>query len=599
MNFFPKVWKYLGEIGAGGINDNRELKLLRLYNRSVVATIVVLFFVAADFLRHDLLYVACVNIAVATGMFFCLLLTGWRQFFAGRIFYLLLLHAAVLHHHFYFGFAAGFWIMHLVLLPGPIMLFPQRRMIVYFSLLAGMVLTVAAILIFSRHMPPLFTAMNAALGERFLAMNLVRAPIILAVISFIVFFENNRVESELARAAAKANEAAEAKALFLSNMSHELRTPMNAVKGFSEILLQIVDSVPDKAMRAQITEYLGQIRVSATNLTSVIDDILDFARIETNRIIIRSRDFDLISLCNNIMQTAQFHGHRNSGVETRIEFDENLPRLMRGDEARLSQVLLNFLSNALKFTHRGSVTFRVRYLAADAGKSHIAFEIEDTGIGIPDEQIPRLFESFSPVSRETAARYGGTGLGLAITRHLVEMQGGRISVTSTPGKGSLFSFSIWFDAPAEAPEAYEEKPRDLKSARILVAEDNEVNQMLISAILSGWNAEVDLVDNGLKAIGRVQKGNYDLILMDIQMPILDGIAAVDNIRTLPDTTKSQVPIIALTADVLSETRNRAFAAGVTDLLTKPIDQRQLFAAVYKALFAKEVLQKPKLGAQMP
>lgn len=586
MRLLRNLWRISGEIGAQNVTDNRELKLLRLFNRSAIATALVLAFVAVDFLRAGLNYTAAVNAVAVMAILGCLFLTRWRFFVSARIIFLIVLHATTLHHHFYFGFAAGFWIMHMVLLPGPVMLFPQKRSLGSAGILAGMILAGAGIMLVSREIPALYPGMTVTMIDRFLTMNILRAPIVLAIITFIVFSENNRVETELEKAALAANEMAEAKSFFLSNMSHELRTPMNAIKGFSEILLELNKNLPDDRERGRISEYLTRIRESAVSLTLVIDDILDFARIETNRVVIRSRDFDLLTLCADILETALLSNHRRQRIEVRTELQPGLPQWIRGDDSRLGQILLNLLNNALKFTHEGTVSLRVKVQDQNPTGYLIGFEVADTGIGIPSEKLPHLFESFSQVSRETAVRYGGTGLGLAISKHLVEMLGGKITVMSSPGRGSVFTFSLWFVNPGPAVIAGKSEICDLRGAAILVAEDNEVNQILIKTILEGWNARVEIVDNGLKALGRAQRDAFDLILMDLQMPFMDGIEATDHIRSLDDAARARVPVIALTADVLSDTRRRSLSAGMTDIVTKPVNQAELYAAVCKALSIK-------------
>lgn len=433
------------------------------------------------------------------------------------------------------------------------------------------------------NMPPLFEQMTPAMAERFFLNNLIRSPILLVLVAFYLVDENRKAEEVLGFNASKATAAADAKSLFLSNISHELRTPMNAVKGFTDILLETTQSLADEKLRKQYSDYLNQIRISSANLTSIIDDILDFARIETNRIIFQEKEFDLYDLAKNVMQTAQFYEHKSRLIDAHTEFGENLPRHVTGDPVRLSQVLLNLVGNAMKFTHKGHVKLRISLMDETETKHHLCFEVEDTGIGIPGEKLPYLFDSFSQVSKETAVRYGGTGLGLAISKNLIEMQGGTIAVMSSPNNGSLFTVTLWFGKVQEAEKALTASARDLKRKRILVAEDNEVNQILVRSLLESWNAEIEIVEDGLQALGKTQALQYDLILMDLQMPFMDGIEATENIRALDDKVKAAIPIVALTADVLSETRKKVFAVGMNDIVTKPINQAELYSALRKAL----------------
>lgn len=583
MRFLRHFWDWLSNVGAAYTSQRQSLKLLRLTNRVGFFSTITVLLSAVSFARGELWYFVAFNCVISLAYVSVLIFNAFGKLLVSRIWFIAVALGTITHNHFYFGFSAGFWILYLNIIQAPFILTPdlgrKKNLLLSLTILIGIVAT----LLLTQNLPALHTSVSAQQTAIFLRGNLIRGAILFALTAFYFVYETQIAEEELILSAKKATEAAEAKSFFVSNMSHELRTPMNAIKGFSEILLEVAAQVKDEKLQAKISEYLEQINLSASNLTSIIDDILDFARLETNRIVIRPKDFDLYALCQNVMQTARFHGHKNSAVQMRAEFSEDLPRRIHGDETRLSQVLLNLLSNATKFTHQGSVTLRATVKDQRPGAWLISFEVEDTGIGIPAAKLPYLFESFSSVSRETAVRYGGTGLGLAISRHLIEKQGGQISVMSSPGKGSIFSFALWYEhAQAAQPENATEK-RDLRRARILVAEDNEVNQMVISAILDGWNAEVELVENGLKALSRAQAASYDAILMDIQMPFMDGIAAAENIRALDDRKHAAVPIIALTADVLGETRKKALGVGMNDIVSKPVNQAQLYSVLSRVL----------------
>ncbi len=583
MQTIVRVWAWLGDIGLAHATDGASQALLRLFNRIAFISALTVIIQSLSFLALGLNYVVLVNAGVTVAYLSLLVLTHYGSFLLARIFFLTIAAFAITHHHLYFGFASGFWILLLNLTQAAFVLYPQLRISRLLLLSAFIAATIVTIVLASLSFQPLYDNMTVEQAAKFMRGNLIRGPILLMLVAFYLVYENRRNEQALRFTANKATDAGNAKSFFLSNMSHELRTPMNAIKGFAEILLESTNGIADAKVREQFNAYLNQIRISSANLTSIIDDILDFARIETNRITLRRVDFNLAETVRNVMQTAQFYGHRNKDVEIQLEIAENVPARIAGDPSRLSQVLLNLAGNAMKFTHRGFVRLKTSLLEESPTAYCICFEVEDTGIGIPGEKLPFLFESFSQVSRETAVRYGGTGLGLAISRHLVEMQGGKISVMSSPGKGSVFTLTMWFGKPGEEPESLRKSGRDLRGARILVAEDNEVNQLLVRTLLESWNANVEIVDNGLNALGRAQKGGFDLILMDLQMPFMDGIEAAENIRSLDEPEKSQVAIIALTADVLSETRRRVLTAGMNDLVTKPINQAELYQTLRRAL----------------
>ncbi len=578
-----RAWTAISEIGIRYALNDSARKMVRLQNRIAFISAMVVTLQSFSFFSLGLHYLLIVNAFVIAVYLSCLLFSATGHLLFARILFMTNAMFAITHHHLYFGFAAGFWVLSLALSQAVFVLFPEwsMRRLVLLSALLG--LAIILVLVLSFGYPPLYSAMTAELAQKFMRGNVVRGPILLLIVAYYLVSENRRVEGALRFTANKATEAAEAKSFFLSNISHELRTPMNAIKGFADILLEDTASLGDEKKKDKFKTHLNQIRISAANLTSIIDDILDFARIENGGIRFRNRDFDLQELVGNVMQTAQFYGHQSHRLEIQTELTPGLPRTLKGDPVRLSQILLNILSNAMKFTHSGFVKLRISLRESTDVAHHMIFEVEDSGIGIPGEKLPFLFDSFSQVSRETAVRYGGTGLGLAISKHLVEMQGGTIAVMSSPGKGSLFTVNLWFDKGAAETTTDGKLARDLKKARILVAEDNEVNQMLIQSILEAWNADLHLVENGLAALGAIQKQPYDLVLMDLQMHFMDGFEATENIRMLDDKKRAMVPIVALTADVLSETRKRALAVGMNDLVTKPINQADLYAVLKKAL----------------
>lgn len=584
-----RLWEFLSDLGVRYVPEEARKKSVRMQNRISLVAVLVTWIQAISFFHVGLTYPAIISFAAGLLYITSITISAFGGFCFARILFLLIVLGAVGHHHFYFGFTSGFWLLWLAAPQAVFVLFPAlslRNHLVFSVLLTGVI---SAAIVSSMDMPPIFSEMTSALTHQFMRGNAIRSPIVFILIAFYLVYENRRSEKVLSFAAAKEKELADAKSFLLSNVSHELRTPVNAIKGFADILIENSNSIADTKQRERFQSHLNQIAVSAASLTAIIGDILDFARIEQKRITLHKRDFDLVALCEEALRTAEFHGRHNGAIETELFFAPDFPRKVYGDDTRVTQILVNLLSNAMKFTHQGKVTLRALLMEQDDARLHISFEIEDTGIGIPGEKLPYLFESFSPISRETAVRYGGTGLGLAITKQLVEILNGKISVMSTPGRGSLFMVDFWLEKAKEEVALPSKVMRDLKRARILVAEDNEVNQLLVRTLLESWNGEIEIVENGLKAIGAVQRGSYDLILMDLQMPFMDGFEACENIRLFSDKEKAMIPIVALTADVLNETRKKVFTVGMNDIITKPINQADLYAVLRKHLNQVDVV----------
>ena len=375
----------------------------------------------------------------------------------------------------------------------------------------------------------------------------------------------------------KAEAASRAKTSFLANMSHEIRTPLNAITGMVYLLKR---DAPDAFARKRLDTVEG----AARHLLSLVDDVLDLSKIESGKLVLEQIDFDLDALltrtCAMLAERA-----RDKGLALGLENHAAGARL-RGDPTRLSQVLLNLVGNAVKFTEQGSVQVTCSLQDADAGAPLLRLEVRDTGPGIDPARAARLFNAFEQGDNSTTRRFGGTGLGLAITRHLVELMGGQVGVESSAGAGSLF----WFTArlqPAREPTAVAEvvpPPRvdeaerllrhEYAGARVLLAEDNAVNQMVAGELLRGAGLEVDLADDGVQAVERARQRPYALILMDVQMPQLDGLQAARAIRRLPGM--DAVPIVAMTANAFSEDRDACLAAGMDDHITKPVMPQRLY-----------------------
>jgi PAS domain S-box-containing protein len=382
---------------------------------------------------------------------------------------------------------------------------------------------------------------------------------------------------------AKADAANEAKSHFLAMMSHELRTPMTGVKG-------MIDLLQRTPMTKEQERYVDTLRRSADALLTLLNDILDYSKIEAGRLTIEHTDFDLRGLCDEVLALFSDKALERATV-LRARIDPDVPATLIGDPTRLRQILSNLVGNAVKFTDKGFIEVRIQRDRTQAESGlRLRFEVEDTGIGLSEEQIGRLFNAFVQADASTTRKYGGTGLGLAICRRLVEAMNGEIGVVSTPGEGSTFWFTILVgqvdsggadggeaepaadaDAvPGEAPAAASDR------IRVLLAEDNPVNRMLIVSMLTGMGYQVDAVENGLQAVRQISRdpGCYDLVLMDMQMPEMDGPTATRTIREMPEPA-CRLPVIALTANASPEHRRSYLKAGLDEVLTKPIDWSRL------------------------
>ncbi len=391
-----------------------------------------------------------------------------------------------------------------------------------------------------------------------------------------IITEQKEVKEELIRA----EQATIAKANFLSTMSHEIRTPMNAVLGFTTILLQ-------NAREDQI-EHLKLIKYSGDNLLVLINDILDFSKIEAGKIDFEKVDFNIKELIYNI-QGALLEIARNKEILLKVRFDDKLPEMVMGDPVRLGQILTNLASNAVKFTETGKVIISASLVSqSEESKSmNIVFEVKDTGIGIPKDKQEFIFESFTQASSETSRKYGGTGLGLAISKRLIELQGSSIQLDSEPGKGSSFSFNLNFDnstsylvahtyVDANVSKELIVQEKTLKGLRILIVDDNKINVLLVKQFFKLWNIESDKAENGLIAVEKVKQKDYDLVLMDLQMPVMDGYDATQAIRKLKGKKYQALPIIALTASAVGDVKAEVLKSGMNDYISKPFNPETLF-----------------------
>jgi signal transduction histidine kinase len=410
--------------------------------------------------------------------------------------------------------------------------------------------------------------------------------------------EQVQTEMALKRAEEIAASHARARFSFVTNMSHEIRTPLHGILGSAELLLGSLTSMDIDP--SDIEKHVKTIQLCGQHLHTLISDIMDFSHIDGNRITLEDKPFDLPALLTECMQSAdRSHtsvregvitrgpaaspgatGQAPSGLTARVTIAEDMPRFLSGDQKRLKQVIINLLSNAFKFTEQGVVELRALLLEHSSGETHppngqahLRIEIIDTGVGIPEDKQHQLFEAFEQVDVSSTRSHGGTGLGLAIVRGLVEIMQGKLGVHSKPGEGSTFWFEVTLPLAADT-DREEERTFDesrIHGANVLLVEDNPVSRRIVQRMLQKVGCKVMVASHGGEALDLASKNRFDIILMDCQMPVMDGITATKELRKL----KHQTPVIALTADAAEESRNRCFDAGMNAYLTKPVGKESL------------------------
>ncbi|MBN2262698.1 MAG: response regulator, partial [Prolixibacteraceae bacterium] len=372
-----------------------------------------------------------------------------------------------------------------------------------------------------------------------------------------------------------AENAVKSKQQFLSNMSHEIRTPMNAIIGFTKVLLK-------SDLSTKQSEYLKAIKMSGDALIVLINDILDLAKVDAGKMAFEQTPFRMKSSLTAMLHLFEAK-IREKNLDLVRDYDERIPKVLMGDPVRLHQIILNLMSNAVKFTTTGKITVSVRLKSENTRKATIEFAVTDTGIGIEKDKMQTIFENFQQATSGTSRLFGGTGLGLAIVKQLVEAQKGIIKVKSKINKGSTFSFILSFlktDANPEQDYVTVDVESVIKNIKVLVVEDIPLNQLLMKTLLDDFEFECDIAANGKIAVDKLETNTYDIVLMDLQMPIMNGFEATEHIRNIMN---SQIPIIALTADVTTVDLARCRAVGMNDYIAKPIDEKILYTKIIQSV----------------
>lgn len=380
---------------------------------------------------------------------------------------------------------------------------------------------------------------------------------------------NERIEFEkqLEESRQKAEESLETRKLFLANISHEIRTPINAISGMSGILADTEISETQK-------QYVKAIQSSSKSLMVIVNDILDMSKLESGKFSADFIPFDIRSIVDPLY-TSYLLRTDEKGISFNIDYPKDMPRWVFGDPTRLGQILNNLISNAIKFTDKGSVSLKINF--EKKGKlNDFCFSVTDTGIGIDQEKLKTIFEFFSQEDNTITRRFGGTGLGLAISKSIAELLGGEIKVESEKNVGSTFKFSLTMPEAAEQEKNVAVALSDLTGKNVLIVEDNELNRFLAVTILKKWNANIHIAENGEEAVAAVKNKEIDIVLMDIQMPVMDGVAASIAIR---NELNSNVPIIALTANALESEKEKCWQAGMNEYITKPYNPNYLLEKI--------------------
>lgn len=387
-------------------------------------------------------------------------------------------------------------------------------------------------------------------------------------------------QTELLKSKRLAENAKKIKETFLAHMSHELRTPINGVIG----LVNLLKNTPLDEEQLKIMDLMD---ISSQSLLGVINDVLDISKMEAGKFRITRADTNINLVVKAVVDLMKVKANEKD-ITLMLEISPDMPKIILADSLRINQILMNLLSNAIKFTDKGFVKLSVKVLSSIDEKVQLQFSVEDTGIGIPKESLSKIFDSFEQAEEDTTRKYGGTGLGLSIVKKLIELKGGELLVRSEFGKGSTFDFTNWFTLNSKPGQAYSHQPtrkplKRFEDIRVLVAEDNMINQFLLSKMLKSWNLEVDMVENGQQVIEKLSQQHYDLILMDTHMPVMNGYDAAKAIRLNFQEPTRSIPIISLSASSFDSDKQQALNSGMNAILSKPFMPEELHQKIEEIL----------------
>jgi len=396
-----------------------------------------------------------------------------------------------------------------------------------------------------------------------------------------------QTEEDLIKTITIAEESSRIKEQFMANMSHEIRTPVHGIMSLADILSKTY-------LNEEQSTYLNAVRKSADNLLVIINDILDLSKIESGKMTFENTPFDFSDVLQMSIELFR-HKAAEKNLELICNISNQIPKILKGDPVRLSQIINNLISNAIKFTEKGFVRLEVNCIESNESSCVMNFKVTDTGIGIPAQKLTFIFESFTQASSDITRKFGGTGLGLSIVKKLTELQGGFITVESELNRGTTFSINLPLNYPDKEENKVLEKTaadqefRFTEQLRILVVEDNEINQMIINKLLKDWGLHVENASNGVMAIDMIKKIDYDLVLMDVEMPEMNGYEATAQVRKHLPHPKNKIPILAMTAHVSAKEREKCFASGMNDYISKPFDSADVKRKILQLTSANETL----------